>query len=466
MKTARWLIGGFLLVAMLSGITKAQTGVQTQLLQPDSLRRTAYEYDAYPYAGAVGQASPAPGEGSADVGQPSAVEVPPPVATAGCCPDPDAPWKIPQPWLLQRLGIEVGGWVQQGITFNAQKPADRFNGPVTTNDRDREWQMNQAWLYFLRPTNTDGYGWDLGGRIDVVYGTDWRFGMNYGLEDQINGNDNFYGLVFPQFYLEAAVNRLTVKIGHFATMSTYEMVPAVGNFFYSHSHLMAGYCDPLLVTGLLADYRLNDRLSLVAGFHRGWMMFEDINNDLDFLGGFRWKSDSGRTNISFLVDNGAQDPLGLNNRFMYALVASHKFNDRFQAAIQHNWGIEDDGSWAAPGEDAQWYGLGTWLVWTLNPCWSAGLRFEWFRDDDGSRVAGVGNWIGSGKGWLGLPGFAGNFYDLSFGLNWRPNPNLVFRPEIRWDWYDGTRNVAGELPFDGGNQSDQLTFAVDVLLTY
>ena len=45
------------------------------------------------------------------------------------------PWTIPQPCFLQKLGIKTGGWVQQGITGNAWNPADRFNGPIFTNDR-------------------------------------------------------------------------------------------------------------------------------------------------------------------------------------------------------------------------------------------------------------------------------------------------------------------------------------------
>ena len=66
----------------------------------------------------------------------------------------------------------MGGWVEQGITYDAWNPVDRFNGPIDTNDRSGEYQLNQAWLFFVRPTKTDGCGWDLGGRIDVVYGED------------------------------------------------------------------------------------------------------------------------------------------------------------------------------------------------------------------------------------------------------------------------------------------------------
>ena len=77
-------------------------------------------------------------------------------------------------------GITFGGWLDQGVTANGRYPVDRFNGPVTFNDRDGEYQMNQLWLYAEKETNTGGYGWDVGGRVDFMYGTDWRFTSSYG----------------------------------------------------------------------------------------------------------------------------------------------------------------------------------------------------------------------------------------------------------------------------------------------
>jgi hypothetical protein len=465
MKLARCLLGTAILAGLWAPWAEAQTRVQPQLLQPESLRRTAFDdYDATSADQAAVTPAPAPG------GEQAAADALPVVEPGVTDPDGGAgPWKIPQLYFFQRMGIDMGGWIQPAIAFNADKPADRFNGPIACDDRDREFMLNQVWLYFNRPTKTDGCGWDFGGRVDLVYGEDWRFGQNLGLEPRINGNDNFYGWVFPQFYAEVAYNDLTVKMGHYGTMTAYEKVPPVMNFFYSHTYMSCGYADPLLVTGLQAEYKLNDRLTLVGGFHRGWMMFEDLNDDLDFLGGVRWQSSDKRTGISFMIDNGAQDPAGQNNRFTYIFVLTRQLNEKLLFAFQHDYGFEQNGSVLAQGsEDAEWYGAAAWLIYTLNPCWSAGVRFEWFRDDDGSRIAGVGNLLGTSRGWLGGPGYAGNFYDLSVGLNWRPRSNVLFRPEVRWDWYDGAPSPIGPdpLPFDAGNRKDQFTFAIDLLLTF
>ena len=72
-------------------------------------------------------------------------------------------------------------------------------------------------------------------------------------------------------------NDLTVKIGHYAAVMGYEVVPAPGNFFYSHSYELA-YAEDILVTGVQADYKLNDNWSVNGGFNRGWFMFEDDND--------------------------------------------------------------------------------------------------------------------------------------------------------------------------------------------
>lgn len=366
-------------------------------------------------------------------------------------------------WLSECLGIKVGGWVQQGYTTNPGQPSDGFNGPVALNDIDDGYQMNQAWLYFDKQAITNGCGLDWGGHVDLVYGTDWRFGINNGLEDRMAPIGNEYGPVIPQAYLDLAWNKLTVRMGHYAGLLSYEQVPSVLNFFYSHSYTM-GYAEPLLVTGVNANYKLNDRLTIDGGFHRGAMQWEDNNNSLDFMGGFTWTSCSKATKLRFMVDAGPQDPAGVEDQFIYSLMWDQAFGKRLHYALQNLYGVTNDSALNG-GEDAQFYSVVNYLTYQLNPCWSAGMRFEWFRDDDGTRVAGVGS-IGR-YGWASPPGFAGDFTALSLGLNWRPHPNIVVRPEARWDWYSGQGNAnTGLRPFDGGTRDEQFLLAADLIVTF
>jgi hypothetical protein len=73
---------------------------------------------------------------------------------------------------LRDYGITWGGWLNAGVTANANNPADGFNGPITLGDRAGELQMNQLYGYLERAINISGESWDFGGRIDINYGSD------------------------------------------------------------------------------------------------------------------------------------------------------------------------------------------------------------------------------------------------------------------------------------------------------
>ncbi|TWT78838.1 hypothetical protein CA13_02350 [Planctomycetes bacterium CA13] len=394
-----------------------------------------------------------------------------------CCkgkPASNESWSMPQPSIFQNAGFKMGGWLQQGFTANASNPADGFNGPLGTNDWDDQYQLNQFWLWLHRPADNGGSGWAWGGHLDAIYGSDFRFGVNHGLEDRINGADQNYGLVIPQAYLEVAYNALSIKFGHMAAILDYEAVPAVANPFYSHSYSYA-YTVPQLVTGVLADYKISDQWSVQAGTHRGWFMFEDLNDQWDFMGGVKWNSLDKKTSLAWACNYGPQDPglapdwnkiPGDQDRFVYSLVLQHQLTEKLRYVAVHNLGIEENTPINA-GDEAEWYGLNQYFLYTINPRWASNLRIEILRDDDGMKIAGPGNYpalsIDANDGF----GYVGDFFALTYGLTYTPHPNLRIRPEVRWDYFDqdGPLGPKG-LPFDSGDQNDQLTFAADAVITF
>ena len=395
-----------------------------------------------------------------------------PLPCGGCCEGPIGAWlardpfRLPQPCVLQNLGIDAGGWLQAGITANGEDPADNFNGPVLTNDRHGDVQMNQLWLYLHRPVDTSDGGFDVGGRIDLLYGTDWRVAYfhGFGAEDVINGPNQLYGLSVPQFYAEFALNDLSVKIGRMTGILGYETLPSMGNFFYSHSYALF-YGEPILITGLMANYTIADRLSLLGGVHQGIHRFEDNNDSKNFQGGLMWSSPNQRLSLAYALDVGrnAFDPT-LEDEYVHSLVMKYQISPKLLYVLQNDLGWANG---AGQNADAEWYGINQYLMYTLTEKWSAGVRVEWFRDDDGTRVMGLGNL--NAQGWSapsGLPGYSGDFTELTLGLNWKPKANIFIRPEVRWDWYDGTTNAAAQLPFDAGNSSSQFTLATDLIVTF
>jgi hypothetical protein len=340
---------------------------------------------------------------------------------------------------------------------------------VALNDRDGEFQFNQLWAYISRPINQEDCCWQAGGHVDVVWGSDWRYGRFFGLEERINGDDQFYGWVFPQMYAEFGGHNLSVKIGHMAGPLGYEIVPSVANFFYSHSMAM-NYFEPQLVTGVWADYKLNDNWTVQGGFHRGWFMFEDLDSNFDVMGGIQWTSCDKRTSVRYAFTSGNNHGLWGENWFASSLVLKHKFNDKWEYVLQHDLGTINNTSprglfGAGVIGDEEWYGINQYLFYTINKKMKAGVRVEWMRDDDGGKLLGVGNLVN--RGWPGGPGYAGNFWEVTAGLNWSPHPNVRLRPEVRWDWYDGPPNVLnGTFPLDDFAGKDQFTAAFDVLITF
>ena len=42
----------------------------------------------------------------------------------------------------------------------------------------------------------------------------------------------------------------------------------------------------------------------------------------------------------------------------------------------------------------------------------------------------------------------------------------MVRPEARWDFYSGTRNIDDQLPFGDGTRSQQFLLATDAIFTF
>ena len=109
-----------------------------------------------------------------------------------------------------------------------------------------------------------------------------------------------------------------------------------------------------------------------------------------------------------------------------------------------------------PGANAEWYGLNQYLFYEINCCWKAGIRYEWFRDDDGARVVPTDP-VNPNRG-----PFVGNFQAVTIGANWTPNDNLTVRPEVRWDWFGATAPGLTR-PFDDGAKNSQFTIGIDAI---
>ncbi|MDI1231101.1 MAG: porin [Methylobacter sp.] len=353
---------------------------------------------------------------------------------------------------LKDLGINVGGWVSSGVSGNIDSPEDRFNGPVTFGDRANEFHMQQLNGYIERAVDTEGKKWDLGFRADILYGTDARFTTQANFDNKLilDSDSRFYKLAFPQVYATVFApigNGLTTKIGHFYTIIGNEVVTAPDNFFFSHAYTMQ-YGEPFTHTGIISSYPVNDNISLTGGVVSGWDSF--FQEPANFLGGATFTTDNKKTSLAFSVITGDVQKLDKHNRTMYSVVLSHDITDTLHYKLQHDLGIEEKSTSA---DSAKWYGINQYLTYDINDKLGAGVRLEWFRDEDGARVSAIGN----GNT---MPGGQNHYLAATAGLNYSPISWLTLRPEVRYD--HSTENNA----YNAGLSNDQLLISADATVRF
>jgi len=346
---------------------------------------------------------------------------------------------------MKQLGLKIGGWASGGITHNTESPVDNNNTPVTFNDRHGEFHLNQMNLFIKRDI-TEGDNWDIGFRADFMGGTDTRFTQATGLDDKIINptSSRFYDVAIPQFYVQAyapVLNGITMTAGHFYTLIGKEVVTSPDNFFYSHAYTMQ-YGEPFTHTGVTFSTPLMKNLKLTAGAVLGWDNFKRNSDVWNFLGGLNWSSESGDTSVAVTGSYGevTKNRPG-DDRWLYSIVIDHNITENLHYTLQHDHGHET----FKGGQNAEWYGVNQYLTYKVNEKIGFGLRGEWFRDDDGARI-----------------GTAGNFHEVSGGVNLTPVGWLKIRPEIRYDWYNGSQvGVYNQNQF-----RNQFLLATDFVVTF
>ena len=92
-------------------------------------------------------------------------------------------------------------------------------------------------------------------------------------------------------------------------------------------------------------------------------------------------------------------------------------------------------------DSAYCYGVNQYLFYNFTDYLIGGLRLEWFRDNNGYRVSTGG--FRPGALVNENQGFAGNFWEMTWGLNYLIGNNMVIRPELRYDWFSRDERAPG-----------------------
>lgn len=366
---------------------------------------------------------------------------------------------------LEAANINIYGYVEGSYEYNFEKPAGHANvGRAFDTQSDNNPDLNQVDLTFERTVDYTKDKWDVGGRVEMIYGSDSRFihsnGLDfYGPNDAADGGeqtDPAYQFDLNQAYVDLALpvgTGLRIRAGKFDTLLGYESINPTTNPLYTHSYLFT-YAVPLTQTGVYATYNLTPAWTINAGFTRGWeQALRDNNGDaIDFLGSVSWAVNSKLT-LTLNNSTGPERAGDTNNyRTVFDFIATYNATDAWSFGANADFGYEDGGALEGAGDptphdQAFWYGFAGYVGYKVNSYVTVNGRIEWFNDQDNARGLGTNVWEGT------------------LGLTITPMPNnsigsnLKIRPEVRYDYAQ-----AGI--FEGGTNNSQCTAAIEAYFTY
>ena len=335
-------------------------------------------------------------------------------------------WDLSDSLLGEDAPIDFGGWTQWGYTDGSDGLFNKH--PYNVNN-------HQSWLYVEKKADgSEGFDW--GFRVDAMYGVDGAdtqsFGNHFGKYDFSNSfNHGIYGWAIPQIYGEFAYKDFAMKAGHFFTPLGYEVVPATGNFFFSHAYTMY-LSEPFTHTGFLATYSGIEKLTLYGGWSAGWDTgFDQNKGGNNVIAGLSYAPIDGVT-ATYLLTGGDLGWIG--DGYSHAIVVDTTPMDRLKFVLTSDLTAVESG-----GADYDTLSVNGYLIYSILDEVGVGTRLEWWKMNGASYNAFTG------------------------GLNLKPLPNLTIRPEYRVQFSataDDGRNPAG-LPVD-----DNGIFGIDAIWTF
>jgi hypothetical protein len=367
---------------------------------------------------------------------------------------------------LNQAGINIYGYVEGGYMHDFTAPSSHDRSTfIGFNSFKDEAILDKISLNVERTVDPTKKVFDMGFRVEGIYGTDAAFIHSNGLFDR--QTDRNQGDLL-QAYLDVAFPDVPVRlrVGKWIELAGFEHFsaniygafgdPARALYSYSYQFL---YAEPGTQTGALLTYVLNPQWTFDAGLTRGWnASLRDGNDSLDFLGRVTF-TPSDKTAIIFVMTEGPEFPAGVgrnlpkgdNSDWWTALdlVLTQKITDQLSLGLGFDY-VDAPHIPGLTGGAKQWGGAAGYVSYAFDPRFTLNTRFEWYKD--------AANGFSTGAP------VSANYYETTVGVAIKPFPkdyvfsHLLIRPEIRYDHSDQ--------PVFAGRDHDEVTFNVDALFTF
>jgi hypothetical protein len=197
--------------------------------------------------------------------------------------------------------------------------------------------------------------------------------------------------------------------------------------------------EPFTHTGVLGQYQLSDDTTLHAGWVLGWDTgFDQFGGGNAFHGGFIHQLNDD-IEVSYMMTAGNFGFRSANNDgYDHSFYIDMSVSDNLNYVMQSDY-VNANGYNGDPTIDNEDIGIANYLIYSFNDCWGAGGRIEWWKSNS-------------------VTGEATSFYEVTGGINYRPHANVVFRPEIRYNWTPAEEAVNPDF--------NQAVFGVDAVFTF
>jgi hypothetical protein len=387
--------------------------------------------------------------------------------------------------------------VDAGANYNAGHPNDKKNFGRLLDDKADTVLLNQVLLTVQRPLDATATGYDVGFKLQGLYGSDARYvrpphEFSGTLANDLNQIDLSEAnvLVHTPWLTAGGVDW---KVGRFTAPEGAETLDPSNNYFYSHSYIF-NFGIPAQATGFVATWHTTPIVDLYGGLDTGVNTSVDhgllhaqngaapaftAGLGLNLMGGDLTAvllSHGGAENTNQAVANGllpAGTDINGSYRYLTDLVTTWKYSKTLTLVNELNW-IHDDV--LNRGQAANGYGIAQYGIYALSDQVSLVARGEVFRDGSGVFVSQSGNNTDFLRAEQGLPGLSGashgggntTYGAVTLGVNYKPDlgipylASLIIRPEVR---YDTTLN--GTRPFDGTKaDKNMVTGAVDAIVQF
>jgi hypothetical protein len=343
-------------------------------------------------------------------------------------------------------GLKLYGWIDAGYTYASTGP-----GLLTVETRENrfgnEFLVNQIALVLEKRLNPND--WSLGFKSLFYAGADAALLRPEGGFTTTNPR---FGVDFRELYVSAHLPILTdggvdVKAGRMGTIIGYESAMAPYRPFYSNDYQWF-YAQDGAFTGALATVHVNKQLDVIAGVTMGANTFFTMRGDSPcFIGQINYWTDEDKNTLLSASTYMGHEAIFAAPQFTSSDQPNYTFELRLQHKFNKCWELilQSDNGWA---NEVPVVGTGSWfsfyaiLLNHFSKDLDINFRAEWFDDEKGTRT-----------------GFATNYYEATFGLDYHPVKWLRLRPEVRGDFAD-------DPVFRNGKDKAQLTLAIDGLLSF